>query len=55
LKKQLDYANDKKMGFAVIIGNEELQANKVALKNLVSGEQVTGSVEDIVYIISTSI
>jgi histidyl-tRNA synthetase len=55
LKKQLDYANDKKMGFAVIIGNEELQANKVALKNLVSGEQVTGSVEDIVYIILTSI
>jgi histidyl-tRNA synthetase len=54
LKKQLDYANDKKMGFAVIIGNEELQANKVALKNLVSGEQVTGSVEDIVHIISTS-
>jgi len=42
------------MGFAVIIGNEELQANKVALKNLVSGGQVTGSVEDIVHIISTS-
>jgi len=55
LKKQLDYANDKKMGFAVIIGNEELQANKVALKNLVSGEQVTGSVEEIANIISTSI
>jgi histidyl-tRNA synthetase len=35
------------MGFAVIIGNEELQANKIALKNLVSGEQVTGSVEEI--------
>ena len=55
LKKQLDYANDKKMGFAVIIGNEELQANKVALKNLVSGGQVIGSVDDIVHIISTSI
>ena len=55
LKKQLDYANDKKMGFAVIIGNEELQANKVALKNLVSGEQVTGSVEEIANVISTTI
>lgn len=55
LKKQLDYANDKKMGFAVIIGNEELQANKVALKNLVSGEQVTGSVEEIANVISTAI
>jgi histidyl-tRNA synthetase len=54
LKKQLDYANDKKMGFAVIIGNEELQANKVALKNLVSGEQVTGSVEEISAFIAAS-
>jgi histidyl-tRNA synthetase len=55
LKKQLDYANDKKMGFAVIIGNEELQANKVALKNLVSGEQVAGSVEEITAFIAASI
>lgn len=55
LKKQLDYANDKKMGFAIIIGNEEMQANKVALKNLVTGEQVTGSLEEIANIISTSI
>jgi histidyl-tRNA synthetase len=55
LKKQLDYANDKKMGFAVIIGNEELQANKVALKNLVSGEQVAGSVEEIAAFIAASI
>ena len=55
LKKQLDYANDKKMGFAIIIGNEELQANKVALKNLVSGEQVTGSVEEIANIIAASV
>jgi histidyl-tRNA synthetase len=54
LKKQLDYANDKKMGFAVIIGNEELQANKVALKNLVSGEQVTGSMEEISAFIAAS-
>jgi histidyl-tRNA synthetase len=55
LKKQLDYANDKKMGFAVIIGNEELQANKVALKNLVSGEQVLGSVEEIAAVIAASV
>ena len=55
LKKQLDYANDKKMGFAVIIGNEELQANKVALKNLVTGEQVTGSVEEIAAVIAASV
>jgi histidyl-tRNA synthetase len=43
------------MGFAVIIGNVELQANKVALKNLVSGEQVLGSVEEIAAVIAASI
>ena len=43
------------MGFAVIIGNEELQANKVALKNLVTGEQVTGSVEEIAAVIAASV
>jgi histidyl-tRNA synthetase len=46
LKKQLDYANDKKMGFAVIIGNDEMQANQLAIKNLVSGEQVRCSLDE---------
>ncbi|MBM3937368.1 MAG: histidine--tRNA ligase, partial [Sphingomonadales bacterium] len=46
LKKQLDYANDKNMGFAVIIGRDEMQANQVALKNLVTGEQTYCSVEE---------
>lgn len=46
LKKQLDYANDKNMGFAVIIGRDEMQANQVALKNLVTGEQTHCSVEE---------
>ena len=52
LKKQLDYANDKKMGFAVIIGNEEMQANQVALKNLVSGEQSHCSIDEAIQIIT---
>ncbi|MFM8994746.1 MAG: histidine--tRNA ligase [Bacteroidota bacterium] len=46
LKKQLEYANDKNMGFAVIIGRDEMQANQVALKNLVTGEQTHCSVEE---------
>ena len=54
LKKQLDYANDKKMGFAVIIGNEEMQANQVALKNLVTGEQSRCTVEEAIQQIEMS-
>jgi histidyl-tRNA synthetase len=39
IKKQLDYANKKQIPFAVIIGEEERKLNKLALKNLESGEQ----------------
>ena len=54
IKKQLDYANDKKMGFAVIIGNKEMQANQVALKNLVTGEQLRCTVEEAIQQIEMS-
>jgi histidyl-tRNA synthetase len=54
LKKQLDYANDKKMGFAVIIGNEEMQVNQVALKNLVTGEQSRCTVDEAIAIINAA-
>jgi histidyl-tRNA synthetase len=40
LKKQLDYANAKNILWAAIIGENELKEEKVALKNLISGEQV---------------
>ena len=48
LKKQLDYANDKKMEFAVIIGADEMAQGKVALKNLISGEQIICTLEEAV-------
>jgi len=39
LKKQLDYANAKNISWAVIIGENEMNNNQLAIKNLVSGEQ----------------
>lgn len=39
LKKQLDFANNKGIGWAAIIGEDELKNNAVALKNLQTGEQ----------------
>ncbi len=39
LKKQLDYANAKNIGYAIIIGEEEMKTNLLSLKNLTSGEQ----------------
>lgn len=39
VKKQLDYANAKRIPYVVLIGSEELQTGQLALKNMVTGEQ----------------
>jgi histidyl-tRNA synthetase len=39
LKKQLDYANDKGLKYAIILGEDELKNKSASVKNLVTGEQ----------------
>ncbi|MDR3184551.1 MAG: histidine--tRNA ligase [Prevotellaceae bacterium] len=39
LKKQMEFANKRKIPFVAIIGEEELQKNTVSLKNMLSGDQ----------------
>lgn len=39
LKKQMNYANNKAIPFVVIVGENEMNENKVTLKNMVTGEQ----------------
>ncbi|GAB3258829.1 histidine--tRNA ligase [Larkinella harenae] len=39
LKKQLDYANAKRIPYVVLIGSEELQTGQLTFKNMVTGEQ----------------
>lgn len=41
LKKQLDYANNKGIAWAVIVGEDELKNQSLGLKNLNSGEQIS--------------
>jgi histidyl-tRNA synthetase len=48
IKKQLDYANKKQIPFVVIIGEEERKQNKLALKNLESGEQFTVDLQGLI-------
>ena len=48
LKKQLDYANQKRIPYVVLIGSEEMQTGQLALKNMVTGEQEKLSAEAIV-------
>jgi histidyl-tRNA synthetase len=46
--KQLDYANKLKIGFACIIGSNEIANNKFNLKNLVSGQQIEVSPDELI-------
>ncbi len=48
MKKQMQYADKKAVRFVVIIGEEELNSQKVTLKNMVSGEQNSIAFENLV-------
>ena len=39
LKKQFAYADDKKIPFVAVIGDEEMKTNTITLKDMASGEQ----------------
>jgi histidyl-tRNA synthetase len=48
LSNQLKYANKRQIPFVIIIGDEEIKAGKVAVKNMQSGEQTLLSESDLV-------
>ena len=47
LGKQLQYANNKKVPFVIIIGPEEAKENIVKVKNMKTGDEKTGKIEEI--------
>ncbi len=47
LKKQLDYADRKKIPFVVLIGSDEMASGKLTLKNMRSGEQLSVTLNEI--------
>ncbi len=51
IKKQLSYADGKKIPFAIIIGSDEIQTKRYTLKNLSSGTQDSLPIESIIKII----
>ena len=48
MKKQMGYADTKKIPFVAIVGGDEMAQNKVMLKNMVSGEQQLVSLDEII-------
>ncbi|HOT13245.1 MAG TPA: histidine--tRNA ligase [Bacteroidales bacterium] len=55
LKKQFDYANKKNIQFVVIAGEDEIKADEITVKNMITGEQTKISKEGIVSFICKNI
>lgn len=54
MKKQMSYANAKKIPFVALVGEDEMRDNKVTLKNMETGEQQTVNADELVAIVSGS-
>ena len=48
MKKQMSYANAKHIDFVVLAGDNEIEAGKVTLKNMVTGEQNLVDVDEMI-------
>lgn len=48
IAKQFDYANKKQIPFVIVVGGDEVKSGELALKNMVSGEQVKMKVEQLI-------
>lgn len=47
MKKKMNYANKQNVPYVIIIGEDEINANKVMVKNMATGEQSLKAVEEI--------
>ncbi len=52
LKKQLNYADDKKIPFVILIGSEEIESGKLSLKNMKSGDQQKLTIDQIITVLT---
>lgn len=54
MKKQMTYANAKHIPFVVLAGDNEIEQGKVTLKNMITGEQILVSPEDLIEKVTSS-
>jgi histidyl-tRNA synthetase len=52
MKKQMTYADNKSIPYVAIVGETEMNENKVMLKNMKSGEQILVSVDELLQILN---
>lgn len=51
MKKQMGYADAKKIPYVAIVGETEMAENKINLKNMITGEQKLVSVEELIVLL----
>ena len=49
MKKKMNYANKQNIPYAIIIGEDEVVNEKVTIKNMITGEQETKKIEEILF------
>jgi histidyl-tRNA synthetase len=53
MKKQMGYADDKKIPFVALIGSEEMKTGAITVKNMKSGEQHKMSMDELVKVLKS--
>ena len=48
LNKQMKYANDTKVQYTALIGEQEIQENTITLKNMITGEQSNVTLSELI-------
>ena len=48
MKKQMSYADDKKIPFVAIVGGNEMEQEKVMMKNMSTGEQKLVGLDELI-------
>ena len=48
MKKQMNYANKRKIEFVVLVGSQEIENNKFTLKNMISGKQYSLNITELI-------
>ena len=48
MKKQMNYANDRHTPYVAIVGEQEMEAGTIALKNMTTGEQRTVTIQELI-------
>ena len=54
MKKQMTYADNNQIPYVAIVGDSEIEAGKVMLKNMASGEQQLLTIEEVINLIHNS-